>query len=631
MADITPSSSAASPGASPVSSNMLTRREFLVAGAGALAAGIGISAYHSAATWPEAKPTFGGSILGAGSSTGHLLRTGVDSFPIATEEQQKQHAAEWPAEVEIAIIGGGMAALTAAWQLRRRGHHNFRILELEDHIGGNSSWGQNAESAYPWGAHYVPLLNDETEHLVPLFEELGIIEGHAQPVSGEKTGAPIYNEHYLCFAPQERIFFRGLWREGLEPRLGYLNTAADGSILGTAAEEERQFADFHAAMESYRLAVGSDGRRAFAIPLDFSSADAAFRDLDQISMAQLMQQRGWTCTALHWYVNYGCRDDYGTMVEHTSAWAGIHYFASRSARIANGDPHLVLTWPEGNGWLARRLRDLATDTPQAQDQTAAAEKSGGAKRIQTGALVYSIEQEVSQSTADGSARWRVDYLDVATKTRRVLKAAAVIVATPRFIATRIVKALREQAPAPTHVPNPAHATFTYAPWMVANITMQGLPQGAGSQLAWDNVLYNSDSLGYVMATHQRLERFIPRTVLTYYHPLSKGTPAEERTRALSRTWESWRDDILADLSRAHPGITAKILHMDVWLWGHGMIRPTPGFIWGGAREAAVQSPLPSLAFAHADYSGISIFEEASWHGMRSANAIADHLAKARAV
>jgi hypothetical protein len=163
--------------------------------------------------------------------------------------------------------------------------------------------------------------------------------------------------------------------------------------------------------------------------------------------------------------------------------------------------------------------------------------------------------------------------------------------------------------------------------MVANITLDGAPEGHGSRLAWDNVIYNSDSLGYVMATHQRLERYIPRTVMTYYQPLSAGTPAEERTRALARPWEEWRDDILADLSRAHPGITQKIQHMDVWLWGHGMIRPVTGFMWGGAREAAAQSPSPGLAFAHADYSGISIFEEASWHGMRSANTVADFLEK----
>jgi len=28
---------------------------------------------------------------------------------------------------------------------------------------------------------------------------------------------------------------------------------------------------------------------------------------------------------LRWYVDYGCRDDYGAPASATSAWAGVHY------------------------------------------------------------------------------------------------------------------------------------------------------------------------------------------------------------------------------------------------------------------------------------------------------------------
>ncbi len=60
--------------------------------------------------------------------------------------------------------------------------------------------------------------------------------------------------------------------------------------------------------------------------------------------------------------------------------------------------------------------------------------------------------------------------------------------------------------------------------------------------------------------------------------------------------------------------------IDVWLWGHGMIRPTPGTIWGPARAAAcVQAP--PVFFAHSDMSGISIFEEANERGVQAADAV----------
>ncbi|HET7259125.1 MAG TPA: hypothetical protein VFI75_05355, partial [Candidatus Acidoferrum sp.] len=49
-------------------------------------------------------------------------------------------------------------------------------------------------------------------------------------------------------------------------------------------------------------------------------------------------------------MNYACRDDYGALAKDTSAWAGIHYFSSREAEEKG-----PLTWPEGNGWITRRL------------------------------------------------------------------------------------------------------------------------------------------------------------------------------------------------------------------------------------------------------------------------------------
>ena len=46
----------------------------------------------------------------------------------------------------------------------------------------------------------------------------------------------------------------------------------------------------------------------------------------------------------------------------------------------------------------------------------------------------------------------------------------------------------------------------YAPWLVANLSLSELPAaGVGAPLSWDNVLYDKPGLGYVVATHQRLQ------------------------------------------------------------------------------------------------------------------------------
>jgi hypothetical protein len=58
-----------------------------------------------------------------------------------------------------------------------------------------------------------------------------------------------------------------------------------------------------------------------------------------------------------------------------------------------------------------------------------------------------------------------------------------------------------------------------------------------------------------------------------------------------------------------------------------MIRPRPGFVWGGAREKA-QRPYRGIHFAHTDLSGIALFEEALDHGVRAAGAVLREVQKA---
>ena len=57
------------------------------------------------------------------------------------------------------------------------------------------------------------------------------------------------------------------------------------------------------------------------------------------------------------------------------------------------------------------------------------------------------------------------------------------------------------------------------------------PRRPGAALAWDNVLYESPSLGYVVNTHQRGLDHGP-AVLTYYYPLTDPDPRAARTRLL---------------------------------------------------------------------------------------------------
>ncbi len=495
-----------------------------------------------------------GSIVGASRERGHLLRDGFRPVPTAREE------------TGIAIVGAGIAGLSAAWALERAGVRDFVVLELEDAPGGTARSGTGPVSAYPWGAHYVPVPSSDNRPLVALLSEVGAVTGV------NAAGRPEYAENVLCRDPQERIFVHGRWYEGLFPR------------AGASPEDVRQLHAFEDDMRRWARWRDARGRRGFALPRARGSDAAEIRALDRQSMADYLDARGFTSPRLRWFVEYGCRDDFGATLAHTSAWAGVHYFAARADE--GGETAAFLTWPEGNGRLVRHLAEVA------------------GPRVRPGAIVTDVVPD--------DAGVSVTSHDVARGTTTLVRAAHAVFALPRFLAGPLI--------APYRAATPAHLRETeYGTWMVANLTLRDRPASDGFPLAWDNVLYDSSSLGYVVATHQSGRDYGP-TVLTYYLPVIEDDVRRARTRAFSTTWEQWVDAALADLSRAHPGITALVERADVMVWGHAMVRPRPGFLWSDAL-AASSAPLGRVHFAHTDLSGLALFEEAQYWGIRAAEAI----------
>lgn len=107
-------------------------------------------------------------------------------------------------------------------------------------------------------------------------------------------------------------------------------------------------------------------------------------------------------------------------------------------------------------------------------------------------------------------------------------------------------------------------------------------------------------------------------VLTYYMPLTDGEPRAARMQAYDKDHAYWVNAIMADMKNAHVNVDGLIERIDIWLWGHAMVRPEPGFISGINRTMAEES-LGNIHFAHSDLSGISIFEEAFYAGIRAAD------------
>ncbi len=531
-----------------------TSRRTVLAGAGAL--GVALTAGAGWALTRGRSPA--GTLSGADMARGHALRDG--KFPPFTAHE----------DAGVVIAGGGIAGLSAAWTLADAGFDDFRLLELEDHVGGNARAARNAVSAYPLGAHYLPVQNRESRALRHMLGKLGMITGDAD-------GAPVYDPYQLCADLQERLYWQGQWHEGLVPRTG-LDTAA-----------RNQFAAFDAAMSAFSARVGRDGKPAFALPIAYSSQDAELLALDRIGFGTWLNANGFTAPPLRAHVRYCTRDDYGCEPQDVSAWAGIHYFASRRGWAAGDAGDNVLTWPEGNARIASRM---AASFPN---------------RISGGRIVHHVARD-----GEGVV---VDSFDVAAKRTVRTHARAAILAMPQFIASRVAPDVVERDP-----------RFAYAPWIVANVTVDRLPRGRGAALAWDNVSATSDSLGYVVATHQSVAR-TAGSVLTWYMPLSRMEPTAARRLMAGRPIADWQRDVADDLLALHPDLDGAIRSIDVWRWGHAMARPVPGFIWGAAREAHARAA-PPMFLAHADYSGLSVFEEAHFHGTAAAEGAMRHLGHA---
>lgn len=494
-----------------------------------------------------------GQIVGQNVELGHRLREAAN-FEVPTDN--------WKT-VKLAIVGGGIAGLSAAWKLKRDDVDDFVILELEREIGGTSQSGTGSPVGYPWGAHYLPVPFRENTELISLLDEMAITEGRGS------EGEIVIAEQFLCREPEERVFYKGRWYEGL-----YLHA-------GASEEDKQQFAEFQKHVDRWVNWRDTRGRRAFVVPSGNCSDDAEVTALDRITFAEWLRQSGLTSERLIWYCDYACRDDYGLKLDQTSAWAGLFYFCSR-VRRSGDESQPFITFPEGNGRFVNHFFDRVKDNVQ---------------RSHAVLSIAPTEAGVDVIAFDGSVL-------------RGFHCAKVIYASPMFTAPYVIRGFADAPPF-------AAAEFQHNAWFVANLFLKDRPKPRFARdfpLAWDNVIYESPSLGYVTATHQKGIDYGP-TILTYYYPMCHEENG--RTKLFNFDWHALADVCLTDIGRAHPDIYDLCERLDIMRWGHAMISPRPNFIWSGLREKAVQ-PWRNIHFAHTDLSGIALFEEAFYHGLRAA-------------
>jgi glycine/D-amino acid oxidase-like deaminating enzyme len=226
-----------------------------------LAAFLGAPAALAACRSHEPPPFPEGEIKGASDGIGHRLRAGL---------RIEAASIRW-SSARVVIVGGGIAGLSAAWRMLLAGFDDFVLLELEPAPGGTSRSGSHSSAPvpYPWGAHYLPAPARDNRALIRLLDEMGVIEGF------DESGEAVIGEQFLCRDPEERIFYKGRWYEGL-----YLHAGASPADL---AQLER----FNAEINNWVGWRDGRGRRAFTIPVASCSDDEEATRLDRIWTASL--------------------------------------------------------------------------------------------------------------------------------------------------------------------------------------------------------------------------------------------------------------------------------------------------------------------------------------------------------
>lgn len=542
----------------------MRRRSFLLGAATAAVAG---TAGYYRSRVVETTP----DVHYPGMQAGHALRDGA-ALPAPSAHYQH----------EVAILGAGVAGLSCAWKLAREGYKDFVVVQGPE-FAGNAASGQRDELDYPLGAHYLPLPSLASTHVREMLSDFGILE------RGAGDARPYYDESILVHSPQERLLRNGHWEEGLLP------------MTGLPDADVQQHQKFLTLIDRLHTQTGSDGRKVFSIPIALSSRDPQWRLLDTITFKQWLDREGFTSPALHWYLNYCCRDDYGAQYDVVSAWAGLHYFASRDGHAANAGEGAVLTWPGGLSVLAERMRSAIT------------QKLGHANWLIDGTAVR---------VADTPAGPKVTCLKSsaiagAASTSYTVQTRRTVCAMPLFVAQRILPDIR------AYGYDPAVHASAHAPWLVSNFVLQGYPiEAPGEPLSWDNVVYQGQALGYVVSTHQLLRvARSPRTVFTAYHALSGQTPQAARQWLSGASPEALRDEASADLIAAYGHeFWRNARQLDITVRGHAMATPLCGYLSNPGLAALREIDGPVL-FAHADLSGYSVFEEASWWGVVAAGRI----------
>jgi len=275
----------------------------------------------------------------------------------------------WPKKnnekIEIAVVGGGISGITAAYRLRDQ---NTQLFELSDRLGGTSAAQEFQGIQIAQGAHYdLEYPEYYGEDVLKLLEELEITEY----LSWKKQWGFKDQQHMIPYFRRQQCFDNGKLRKDVIPE----------GIL------KDQFT---------QLMISYEGK----MPLPTRLIDEEYQSLNEISFKDFLTSQIHPANDFFRFIDYHMYDDYGGNSSQVSAIAGLVYFACRPYYTKSVD---LFSPPNGNFYFAdKMLRHVSSD------------------KIKTSHLVKSINKTGSE--------YELEVLDLKQKEVLLIKSEQLIYA-----------------------------------------------------------------------------------------------------------------------------------------------------------------------------------------------------------
>ncbi len=217
------------------------------------------------------------------------------------------------------IVGGGIAGLSAAYELR---HQDFLLCELSETLGGSSASNNHKDQHFAQGAHYdLAYPKYYGKELLKTLFDLDIIDFDYASDMWQFVDKQFLIPH----DKESRTYVQSTNNKRAE-------------VLPNGDTKDK----FEALLRPF---VGK-------MPMPTNNIAPALHYLNELTFADYLQEHLPEDAAFLQAIDYAMLDDWGGTAQQVSALAGIHYYTCRP--YFDKQPELFSP-PEGNAYFAQKF------------------------------------------------------------------------------------------------------------------------------------------------------------------------------------------------------------------------------------------------------------------------------------